>query len=190
MTQAVVVRRLSKAYRRQKRHAWLGQELLRLASRRAGPRVVWALRDVTFEVAAGRSLGIIGRNGAGKSTLLKILARITRPTAGDALVRGRVATQLGLGLGFNPYLSGRENLILEGSILGLRNAEVRRRLGSMIDFAEIDGSIDQPLWTYSTGMIARLGFAVAAHTDFDVLLLDEALGAGAVTRIAVRIRPR
>ena len=121
---------------------------------------------------------MVGDNGAGKTTLLKIIAGIARPTRGSIEVRGRVALRFGYGLAFNPYLSGRENVFLEGTLLGLTNREVRDGLDDMLDFAGIDGAIDRPLWTYSSGMVSRLGFAVATRVHADLLLLDEALSAG------------
>jgi lipopolysaccharide transport system ATP-binding protein len=163
---------------REKRESLAEDLIRRLTGTRRAHQAFWALRDVSFEVPARGSLGIVGPNGAGKTTLLKILGGITQPSTGRAAVRGRIATQFGLGAGFHPYLSGLENARLQGTILGLTNAEVRRRLPAIVTFAGLDGAIDRPLWTYSSGMAARLGFAVAVHVDFDVLLLDEALSAG------------
>ena len=176
----VAVSGLAKSYRPRGRRTWLLEDLTgRVRGRRKAPRpLVWALQDVSFDVPRGRSLGVVGPNGAGKSTLLRILAGISQPTRGRVTTSGRISTQLGLGVGFNPYLSGRENLLLEGSILGMTNAQVRQRMSSITDFAGLDGAIDSPLWTYSSGMVSRLGFAVAVHVDFDLLLLDEALSAG------------
>jgi lipopolysaccharide transport system ATP-binding protein len=144
---------------------------------RARPDVL-ALRDVSLEVARGEALAVVGTNGAGKSTLLKIIAGITTPTSGRVVVRTRIATQLALGSGFHPYLSGRDNVFLQGTILGMSNGDVRRLLPRIVEFAALEHAIDRPLWTYSSGMVARLGFAVAAHVDCECLLLDEALSAG------------
>jgi ABC-type polysaccharide/polyol phosphate transport system ATPase subunit len=132
-------------------------------------------------VAEGESLGIVGPNGAGKTTLLKLIAGIARPSAGRLGVRGRVSAQLALTSGFHQYLTGRENLFLQGTILGLTNHEVARLLPRVVGFAELEAAIDRPIWTYSSGMVARLGFAIAVHASFDLLLLDEALGAGDVS---------
>ncbi len=136
------------------------------------------LHNVSFRVARGESLGIVGSNGAGKSTLLKILAGIAAPSSGKVEVRARVSTQLGLGSGFHPYLTGRENIFLQGTILGMTNRQIRGLMPEIIEFAGIEDALDRQLWTYSSGMISRLGFAVAAHVQFELLLLDEALSAG------------
>jgi lipopolysaccharide transport system ATP-binding protein len=138
----------------------------------------WALRDVSFEVEAGTCVGIIGRNGAGKSTLLKILSRIVRPTVGEARIRGRVASLLEVGTGFHPELTGRENIYLNGSVLGMKKAEVDRKFDEIVDFAGVERFIDTPVKHYSSGMQTRLGFAVAAHLDPDVLIVDEVLAVG------------
>jgi lipopolysaccharide transport system ATP-binding protein len=138
----------------------------------------WALRDVTFAIGQRESLAVVGPNGAGKTTLLKLIGGIATPSAGHANASGRISLQFGLGAGFHPYLTGIENAELQGTILGLTNAEVRRRMPAIAAFAELGDAIERPLWTYSSGMAARLGFSVAAHVDFDVLLLDEALNAG------------
>ncbi len=137
-----------------------------------------ALHHIDLEVEPGRSLGIIGRNGSGKSTLLKIIAGIYRPDAGTVAVQGRVAALIELGAGFHPELTGRENVMVNGIILGLSRHEVRRRLAAIIDFADIGGFIDEPVRTYASGMFVRLGFAVAIHLDPDVLLVDEVLAVG------------
>ncbi len=169
---------VGKRYRTRLRRDWLLARPLMRASSTPAPEAIWALDDVSFRLERGRSLGIVGNNGAGKTTLLRILAGISRPTRGSAVVRGQVASRFGYGLAFNPYLSGRENVYLEGTLLGLTNREVSQRFEGITEFADLDGAIDRPLWTYSSGMIARLGFAVAASVDADVLLLDEALSAG------------
>ncbi len=138
----------------------------------------WALQDVSFDVARGEVLGVIGRNGAGKSTLLKILSRIMAPTAGSADIYGRVGSLLEVGTGFHPELTGRENIFLSGAILGLRRAEVRQRFDEIVAFAEVEQFLDTPCKHYSSGMYMRLGFAVAAHLQTEILLVDEVLAVG------------
>lgn len=152
----------------------------RLWSRResATEREFWALRDVSFRLAEGEVLGIIGRNGAGKSTLLKILTRITDPTEGSARVRGRVGALLEVGSGFHPELTGRENIRLNGAILGMTSKEIAARFDEIVAFAEIERFIDTPVKRYSSGMYVRLAFAVAAHLEPDVLVIDEVLAVG------------
>jgi len=138
----------------------------------------WALKDVSFEIKPGEAVGIIGRNGAGKSTLLKILSRITEPTEGYADIHGRIASLLEVGTGFHPELSGRENIFLNGSILGMKRVEIRKKFDEMVAFAEIEKFIDTPVKHYSSGMYVRLAFAVAAHLDPEILLIDEVLAVG------------
>src|SRR6202035_4479491 len=138
----------------------------------------WALRDVCMEVREGEVLGLIGRNGAGKTTLLKILSRITRPATGWAKMRGRVRSLLEVGTGFHPELTGRENMYLSGSILGMGKREIDRKFDEIVAFAEIDKFIDTPVKHYSSGMYVRLAFAVAAHLEPEILLVDEVLAVG------------
>lgn len=138
----------------------------------------WALSDVSFAIQPGEAVGIVGQNGAGKSTLLKILSRITAPTTGGARVRGRVATILEIGTGFHPELTGLENIFLGGALLGLGNAEIRERLEEIVAFAEIRKFLDVPVKRYSSGMYVRLAFAVAAHLQPDILIVDEVLAVG------------
>jgi lipopolysaccharide transport system ATP-binding protein len=139
---------------------------------------IWALRGVSAEIAAGEVVGIIGRNGAGKSTLLKILSRITEPSEGEVVLRGRVGSLLEVGTGFHQELSGRENILLNGAILGMSRAEVRRQLDEIVEFAEIGKYLDTPVKRYSSGMYVRLAFAVAAYLQADILLVDEVLAVG------------
>jgi lipopolysaccharide transport system ATP-binding protein len=141
-------------------------------------KVFWALKDISFQVRRGEVLGVIGRNGAGKSTLLKILSRITDPTAGEITMRGRVASLLEVGTGFNPELTGRENIYLNGSIIGMTRKEIDTKLNDIIEFSGVREFIDTPVKRYSSGMYVRLAFAVAVHLDSDILLLDEVLAVG------------
>jgi lipopolysaccharide transport system ATP-binding protein len=141
---------------------------------------LWALRDITFEVGRGEVVGIIGRNGAGKSTLLKIIARLTEPTVGRARIRGRLGTLLEVGTGFHGELTGRENIFLNGAILGMRRKEIRERFDEIVAFAEVERFLDTPVKRYSSGMTVRLAFAVAAHLEPEILLVDEVLAVGDV----------
>ena len=140
--------------------------------------VIWALKDVSFEVNEGEVLGIIGKNGAGKTTLLKVLSRITDPTSGFAEIHGRVSSLLEVGTGFHPELTGRENIFLNGAILGMRKREIERKFDDIVSFSEIEKYIDTPVKRYSTGMRVRLAFAVAAHLEPEILLIDEVLAVG------------
>ncbi len=199
---AIVVENLSKRYlighrfatRRQYKYTALrdviGREIRNFARKAAdvlrGRQVVqgdeveefWALRDVSFDVKRGDVLGIIGRNGAGKSTLLKVLSRITEPTEGRVLLRGRVASLLEVGTGFHPELTGRENIFLNGAILGMMQREIRRKFDEIVAFAEIENFLDTPVKHYSSGMYVRLAFAVAAHLEPEILVVDEVLAVG------------
>lgn len=182
---ALQVTRLSKRYRvgeyssdTQLREVIMNA-LARLTRRkRAEDQTIWAVNDVSFEVRQGEVLGIVGRNGAGKSTLLKLLSRITYPTSGTMKVRGRVASLLEVGTGFHEELTGRENIFLNGSILGMKKREIERHLEAIIEFSGISRFIDTPIKRYSSGMRLRLGFAVAAHLSPDILLVDEVLAVG------------
>jgi lipopolysaccharide transport system ATP-binding protein len=140
--------------------------------------VLWALRDVSFDLYPGDVFGIIGKNGAGKSTLLKILSRVINPSEGDVAFRGRLGSLLETGTGFHPELSGRDNVYLYGSILGMKRAEIRQKFDAIVEFAEIGRFLDMPVKHYSNGMFVRLGFSVAAHLDPDILIIDEVLGVG------------
>ena len=171
---------VSKRFTLHRERARSFQELaLSLFRRRSGSREeFWAVRDVGFVVEQGETVGIIGPNGAGKSTVLKLISRIVEPTAGQVEVNGRVGALLELGAGFHPDLTGRENVYLNGSIMGLSRAQVRRRLDEIIAFAELEHFIDVPVKHYSSGMYVRLGFSVAVHTDPEILLVDEVLAVG------------
>jgi len=171
----IIVHNVSKIY--SKRFGYFG--LFRSRRRLAGtPDELWALRDLSFEVPRGECLGIVGPNGAGKSTVLKILAGVTPVTSGTKHVAGRIGALIEIGAGFHPELTGRENIYLNGAILGLRKKEVDRKLQDIIAFAELEEFIDMPVKRYSSGMFVRLGFAVPAHMEVDVLLVDEALAVG------------
>nr|MBA2647447.1 ABC transporter ATP-binding protein [Pyrinomonadaceae bacterium] len=148
--------------------------------RRLRPRseAFWAVRDVNFQVMRGEALGIIGHNGAGKSTILKLLSSITAPTSGEIKINGRLSALIEVGSGFHPELSGRENVFLSGSILGMQRREIAAKLDSIVEFAGVRQFIDTPVKRYSSGMYVRLGFAIAAHLDPDILLLDEVLAVG------------
>jgi lipopolysaccharide transport system ATP-binding protein len=181
---AIAVHGLGKQYRlgQQKEAYRTLRDALMRGPRNGSPReddaTLWALRDVSFEVGRGEAVGIIGANGAGKTTLLKILSRITEPTEGEARVRGRVGSLLEVGTGFHLELTGRENVYLNGAILGMRKAEIDARFDEIVAFAEVERFIDTPVKRYSTGMYVRLAFAVAAHLDVDILLVDEVLSVG------------
>ena len=172
---ALSVRALSKSYRIAHDVERRGSPLTR---RRREHETFWAIRDISFEVAPGEVVGIIGRNGAGKSTLLKILSRITSPTQGEADLFGRVGSLLEVGTGFHPELTGRENIFLNGSILGMQRREIRRQLDQIIDFSGVERFLDTPVKRYSSGMYVRLAFAVAAHLDPEILIVDEVLAVG------------
>jgi lipopolysaccharide transport system ATP-binding protein len=149
-----------------------------LPSSRASREDFWALKDVSFEVKQGETLGIIGRNGAGKSTLLKILSRITEPTTGRVCIKGRVASLLEVGTGFHPELTGRENIFLNGAILGMTRAEIKAKFDEIVAFSEVEKFLDTPVKRYSNGMYVRLAFAVAAHLEMEILIVDEVLAVG------------
>jgi lipopolysaccharide transport system ATP-binding protein len=150
------------------------------SSATSGDSMIWALKDVSFEVARGEVVGLIGRNGAGKSTLLKVLARITEPTGGYADVTGRIGSLIEVGTGFHPELTGRENVFLNGAILGMKRTDMVRQFDQIVEFAEVQQFIDTPVKHYSSGMYLRLAFAVAAHLEPDILLVDEVLAVGDV----------
>jgi len=192
---AIRVERLSKRYRiggPQARYKTIRETLVETArapfrrlaevargqARATSDETIWALKDVSFEVKRGEVVGIIGRNGAGKSTLLKILSRITEPTSGRAEIHGRVGSLLEVGTGFHPELTGRENIYLNGAILGMKKAEIERKFDEIVAFSEIEKFLDTPVKHYSSGMYVRLAFAVAAHLEPEILLVDEVLAVG------------
>lgn len=191
MSQPIIeVRELSKKYRlgsigvhtlREEIGGWWQRMNKKAPRGNGGNKEFWAIQDVSFDVQPGEVLGIIGRNGAGKSTLLKILSRITDPTSGEAILRGRIASLLEVGTGFHPDLSGRENIYLNGAILGMKRKEIDHKFDEIVAFAEIDEFIDTPVKRYSSGMYVRLAFAVAAHLSSDVLIIDEVLAVGDAT---------
>jgi len=188
MVAAIQVENLGKSYQvryedRGARYRTLRESLCDLATapfrrRRPASEEFWALRDVSFRIRPGEVVGIIGRNGAGKSTLLKILSRITRPSTGKVELRGRVGSLLEVGTGFHPELTGRENIFLNGSILGMARREILRKFDEIVAFAEIERFLDTPVKRYSSGMYVRLAFAVAAHLEPEILLVDEVLAVG------------
>ena len=184
---AVSVRGLAKAYTivqrvdRFSRPVTLTEAVLQRARRpfhRPHRETYWALKDISFDIHQGEVVGIIGRNGAGKSTLLKVLSRITEPTRGQVKLYGRLGALLEVGTGFHPELTGRENIFLNGQILGLRRREIERHFDAIVDFADVEAFIDTPVKRYSSGMYVRLAFAVAAHLSSDILVLDEVLAVG------------
>src|SRR6266705_4735392 len=146
--------------------------------RKSKPEMIWALKDVSFEIKRGEVVGIIGRNGAGKSTLLKVLSRITEPTEGYADIHGRVGSLLEVGTGFQPELTGRENIFLNGSILGMTRAEIARNFDAIVEFSGVERFIDTPVKRYSSGMFVRLAFSVAAHFEPEIMIVDEVLSVG------------
>ena len=180
MSDAIVVQNLGKRFRRYHadRPTTLKEALLRGLRRIKPAESFWALRDVSFGVAPGRMVGVIGPNGAGKSTLLQLIGSVGRPDEGRVTVHGRIGALLDLGAGFHPDLTGRENVFINGVISGLTRHEVAQRFDSIVDFAELEAFIDNPLRTYSTGMQMRLGFAVAAYMEPEILLIDEVLAVG------------
>lgn len=180
---AIHIRNLAKSYRighqREKTlHGSLGHSLRTLFSRDQSYEEFWALKGISLDIRQGQVLGIIGRNGAGKTTLLKVLSRITYPTNGEFTIHGRVASLLEVGTGFHPELSGRENIFLNGTILGMSRAEVRQRFDEIVDFSGVEHFLDTPVKRYSSGMYVRLAFAVAAHLEPEVLIVDEVLAVG------------
>jgi lipopolysaccharide transport system ATP-binding protein len=156
----------------------LVKALIGKSDRRVNQNFIWALKDISFDVDEGQVLGIVGRNGAGKSTLLKILSRVTEPTTGTVSVRGRVGSLLEVGTGFHPELTGRENIYMNGAILGMKRAEIDKKFDEMVDFSEVGQFIDTPVKRYSSGMYLRLAFAVAAHLEPEILVVDEVLAVG------------
>jgi lipopolysaccharide transport system ATP-binding protein len=195
---AIRVEHLSKAYRlgvREKKHETLVQAALAalaapvrnwrrlrrlntFATERESDDILWALRDVSFDVAQGEVVGLVGRNGAGKSTLLKVLSRITEPTEGRVVLRGRVSSLLEVGTGFHPELTGRENVYMNGTILGMRKREIDRKFDEIVEFSGVERFLDTPVKRYSSGMKVRLAFSVAAHLEPEVLIVDEVLAVG------------
>jgi lipopolysaccharide transport system ATP-binding protein len=177
---AISARSLGKTYRAgdHPRATTLGEAITRIAAPRGAGREFAALDDVTFDIREGEAVGVIGRNGAGKSTLLKILSRVSRPSRGRVEIYGRVGSLLEVGAGFHPELTGRENVYLNGAMLGMTRREIREKFDDIVEFAEIGDFLDTPVKRYSSGMYVRLAFAVAAHLEPDILLVDEVLAVG------------
>src|SRR5215210_5787743 len=171
-------KRVSKKYRIRRDMDGNASTVRKLLSIRKRREDFWALKDVSFDVHRAEALGIIGHNGAGKSTILKLLSRITTPTNGEIMINGRLSALIEVGSGFHPELTGRENIYLNGSILGMMRREITKKLESIVEFAELRQFIDTPVKRYSSGMYVRLGFSIAAHLDPDILLLDEVLAVG------------
>jgi lipopolysaccharide transport system ATP-binding protein len=184
MSSIIEIRGLGKKYKLAEAQRYLAlRDLIsnagkQLFSKGKKEKEFWALQDIDLDIQSGERVGIIGRNGAGKSTLLKILSRITPPTTGNIIIHGRVASLLEVGTGFHPELTGRENIYLNGSILGLKKAEINRQLDAIIDFSGVEKFIDTPIKHYSSGMQLRLAFSVAAHLEPEILLIDEVLAVG------------
>jgi lipopolysaccharide transport system ATP-binding protein len=178
---AIEVENLSKLYYLGGKMSGSVREALSSFGKRQEKEELWALKDVGFEVSRGETLGIVGKNGAGKSTLLKILSRITKPTSGSATLHGRVGSLLEVGTGFHNELSGRENIFLNGAILGMKRAEIAKKFDEIVAFAEVEKFIDTPVKHYSSGMFMRLAFAVAAHLETEILIVDEVLAVGDVS---------
>ena len=147
-------------------------------TQKSDSRFVWALKDINFKVEQGDVVGIVGKNGAGKSTLLKILSRVTSPTTGDIKIKGRIASLLEVGTGFHPEMTGRENIFMNGSIMGMTKAEIKSKFDEIVDFAGVAKYVDTPVKRYSSGMMVRLGFAIAAHLEPEILVVDEVLAVG------------
>lgn len=179
----VAARHLSKSYviEHRERETTAAEALFRYISnpfRRVAREEIWPIHDVSFDIRKGEIFGVIGRNGAGKSTLLKLLSRITEPTSGEARIAGRVGSLIEVGTGFQPELTGRENIFLNGAILGMRRSEIARRFDQIVEFSGVEKYLDTPVKRYSSGMYVRLAFAVAAHLDTDILFVDEVLSVG------------
>ncbi|HDK41048.1 MAG TPA: ABC transporter ATP-binding protein, partial [Nitrospirae bacterium] len=171
---------VSKRYRLgQSGYSSLREDIVNIFRKRgSGPGPFWALRDVSFEVKKGEAVGIIGYNGAGKSTILKLLANVTEPSSGSVLTNGKIGALIELSAGFHPELTGRENIYLYGSIIGMKRSYIKQRYSEILEFSGLKKFIDTPIKRYSSGMLARLGFSVSSHLDPDILLVDEVLSVG------------